>query len=581
MFNHGYVEFNPVYIQTPEIDTIHLKANVKIVINNPDGKSAHSQYKVHSIQVNPFYFPNDSLDYEDQIYDSITIKTLPYYKFVKSKTIASKVRFRPGMVTNKSLIDETYNQLNKLGIYRFVNIESKIDSVYKDEINYTILLNPLKKWVFDFGADFNYTSIKTVGKTLFGISGFVNLKNRNLFKGAESFSTKIEVGTELDFFSANKFNSLSIHYGNELSLPEFYDITGTFRLIKFISKPFTSIISKPDSRTNFKIGVDFEQLSDFYNYISLNSNIEYEWQIKRRKRISLRTFGFSFYVPHTTTKFDTAYLDKNQYLKNSFTGKRLFTSFFLDNVTYYYQSRILNNKQHAYIGSFNISGLEVYSVNKLYNAINGSDEAFSLGPFEFSNFVKTESDYRFYLTFSDKSKLVCRMDAGIAVPYGNSTSVPFIKQFYSGGPQSIRGWNIRELGPGSIHDESTDLRAYYAAGDIKLEANVEYRFDIFWRFKGALFLEAGNIWLLPRVESTDKRGEFSNQFYNDIAIGTGFGVRFDLSYFLFRVDVGFKLRSNYEQDDTKSHWLYSEKKPVSVKRLFENSTIHIALDYPF
>ncbi len=584
LFNNGYVEFNPVYIQTLDVDTIHLKANLKLKINNPEGKSSHPQYSVNKIQVNPFYLPSDSLESINTEFDSITFNTLPYYKFVKPSVIASKIKFRPGNIANKSLVDETYEQLTKLGIYRFVNIEAQIDSIEKSKINYNIQLSPLKKWVFDFGADFNYTSIKTVGKTLFGISGFVNLKNRNLFKGAESFSTKIEVGTELNLFNSasGHFNSLNVHYSNELSLPNFYDLTGTWALAKLTLNRLTDMPSKPDSRTNIRIGADYEKLVGLYDYTSLNANVEYDWLINRRKRISMHSLGFSLYLPHTETKFDSSILKQNPYLEKSFKGRRVFTSYFIDNFTYYYQSKITNNVQHAFIANFNFSGFEIYGINQLYNAVFKTKDTFSLGSFEFSKFVKSELDYRFYYTFSDKSKLASRVAFGIISPFGPSNSVPYIKQFYVGGPQSIRGWNIRELGPGSLNlsNAVSNTTAYFAAGDIKIEANLEYRFDIIWRLKGALFLDAGNIWTLPDKTQENTGAFFSKTFYNELAVGSGFGIRLDLTYFLFRFDVGFKLRNPYP-DETGNHWIYTEKYPVSVNHLFKNSTLHIALDYPF
>lgn len=586
IFNNGYAEFNPIYIQTLDVDTFGLKCNVRLHISNPEGRSDHPRYTVNRIVVDPFYFPGDTLDSIEQEYDSIKFKVLPYYQFVKPKVLASKISFRPGMIAGKYLIDESYSQLNRLGIYRFVNIEAKIDTLDKLKINYNIQCSPMKKWVFDFGADFNYTSVKALSQTLFGISGFVNLKNRNLFKRAESFSTKLEVGTELPLFDFKRYNSLSVHYSNELSLPSFYDITGSWGIAKNSWKLITKLSAdpkplpnKPDSRTNMRIGIDYEKLDSLYSYISLNANIEYDWWIKRRKRISLHTLGFSLYLPETEEKFDTLLKD-NPFLANSFKGRRLFTSYFLDNLTFYYQSRVLNNKQHLFIGNLNLSGIEVHAANKIYNALASKKDTFSLGEFEFSKFIKTEIDYRFHYAFSDKSKLASRIAFGIATPFGASNTVPYIKQFYSGGPQSLRAWNIRELGPGAkLPDKSLSRPIYYSSGDIKLEANVEYRFDIVWRFKGAIFLDAGNIWLLPDEGLTKQQGAFSETFYEDLAIGTGLGLRIDMSYFLFRVDVGFRLRNPYEENG--SHWIFSEKNPVSVKNLFNNSTLHLALDYPF
>ncbi len=582
LFNYGYVEFNPVYIQTLDVDTINYKANIILRISNPENRTHHPQYKINQIDVNPFYLPNDSLEYESSNYDSIKFHTLPYYPFVKQSVIASNILIRPGQIANKSLIDQTYEKLSRLGIYRFINIEAKIDSLHAYRINYNILLRPLKKWVLDFGGDFNYTSIRTVSKTLFGISGFINLKNRNLFKGAESFSTKLEVGTELNLLNLSKFNSFNIHYSNELSLPAFYDLTGTLGIASLFTKKIKELQTRSYTRTNIRLGIDYENLTELYNYTSINANIEYDWQINRRKRISLHTFGFSLYVPETTPSFNEL-LKNNPFLENSFKGRRLLTSYFLDNLALYYQSKPKNNIQHSVITSFNISGFEVYTLNGIYNKIAKNDKIFSLGEFEFSKFLKPEIDYRVYYTFSEKSKLATRLNFGIILPFGSSTSVPYIKQFYSGGPQSLRAWNIRELGPGSLNlsDSVRENQTFFAAGDIKMEANIEYRFDIVWRFKGALFLDAGNIWLLPKAENENQAGFLNSKFYNEIAIGTGMGFRLDLSYFLFRVDVGFKLRNSFRDEVYNKYWIYHEKYPVSLKHLFENYTVHLALDYPF
>lgn len=581
LFNYGYAEFNPIYIQSLDIDTIHLKANVKLIVNNPENKNAHPKFKINKISVFPYYLPGDSTLLINKSHDSIDYMENPQKTFVKSKLLSSKINFRPGEITNKYLIDQTYNNLSKLGIYRFVNIEAKLDTINLNSINYNIYLTPYKKWVFDFGTDLNYTSIKSASKTLFGISGFVHLKNRNLFKGAESFSTKFEVGTELNIFKLDKFNSLNFHYSNELSLPNYYDITGSWQIARTLLNPFFNLNKKPNTRTNLIIGFDYENLVELYKYSSVNTNIEYEWQINRRKRISLHTLGFFLYLPKTTSKFDEL-LKKDPFLENSFKGRRLLTSFFLDNLTYYYQSKIKNNSQHAIIAGFNVSGFEVYGLNKLYNRILSKKDTFSLSEFEFAKFVKPEIDYRFYYILSEKSKLATRFSFGIVSPFGTSSSVPYIKQFYIGGPQSIRGWNIRELGPGNKNLAKPDnLQTYYAAGDIKIEGSVEFRFDIVWRLKGAFFVDAGNIWILRNESIEDQQGLFTKNFINDIALSTGLGIRFDLTYFIFRFDSGFKLRTPFINENNGSKWIYTQNYPVSLKHLFENYTLHLALDYPF
>ena len=162
LFNNGFAEFNPVYIQNLDADTVHLKANIILKINNRKEKSNHPRYSVNYISVKILLsLQNDSIPPINILYDSLIFSNKSRKQLYKTlKGCLKKILFRPGQLSNKSLVDETYNQLSKLGTYRFVNIEAKIDSVDRSKINYNIQLTPSKKWVFDYGSDINYTSIK-------------------------------------------------------------------------------------------------------------------------------------------------------------------------------------------------------------------------------------------------------------------------------------------------------------------------------------------------------------------------------------------------------------------------------------
>lgn len=583
LFNQGYIDFNPLYIEPILADTIHGKANILIRIRNPRERSFHNKFYINKIIVNPTYTPTTIDTGQLYFYDSLSIMQKTGEEFIKPSILRKKILINPGEVANKSLVDATYDQLYKLGTYRFISTESKLDSIEANKVNYLIQLSPSKKWVLDFGADLNYTSLRKTSPSLLGVSGYVHLKNRNMFKRAVAFTTKLEAGTELNFNNLSNFNSINVHFGNEFSLPSFTDITKSFSLYKFISKPFIDNFQTPDSRTVLRAGIDYENLVSLYRYISINTNIEYDWYIKRNKRFTVRTLGFFLYLPNTTNEFEK-FLQGNRFLIKSFTDRRLFTSYLLDNLTFYYQSKIKKNTQHAVITSMNLSGLEVHLLNSAYNLISNNKDTFSFINYEFSKFYKGELDYRFYFAPSSRSKIAFRFATGFVKPFGTSSSIPYIKQFYVGGPQSIRAWNIREIGPGGLNlADSSINQTFFAAGDFKLEASLEYRFDIYWRFKGALFLDAGNIWLLPNRLTDDPSGRLGKNFLKEIAVGTGIGLRLDLTYFLFRVDYGFKLRNNYPDKDGK-YWLYGpgkENGAVSVNQLFKNSTLHLALDYPF
>jgi len=177
------------------------------------------------------------------------------------------------------------------------------------------------------------------------------------------------------------------------------------------------------------------------------------------------------------------------------------------------------------------------------------------------------------MLYGDNS-LVYRFFAGAGLPYGNSTALPFEKKYFSGGANSIRAWQVRSLGPGSFN-EPTDRSYPNKTADIKLEANIEYRFKLFWLLEGAMFLDAGNIWA---IDDNDKReGALFrfDSFYNDIAVGTGLGLRFDFSFFIFRLDMGLKLRDPAEPSDEK--WILRNRN----LNFANDVTLNIGIGYPF
>ena len=174
------------------------------------------------------------------------------------------IELRPGRLYNKSNIDLTYLNLANLEYYKFINIETKLDSNQSDKLNHTIFLTPYKKWVTDYGTDLNYTTLRTTGRNLFGVSGYINLKNRNLFHGAENFDTKVEVGAELNFVDTFGLNTINISYSNTLTLPDFYDITGTYQLSRLMLRPFIKLRKELKSKTAFSLGFDYVNLLQFF-----------------------------------------------------------------------------------------------------------------------------------------------------------------------------------------------------------------------------------------------------------------------------------------------------------------------------
>lgn len=576
----GYAEFNTLYIQNLDLDTSNRKTIVKLEISNPDSKTKHKRYLVSGINIYTDYNPNIEQDINITKLDSINFHSAKSNYYIKNSILSKKILFKPGDVYNKRKLDSTYFQLSKLEYFRFINMETVVDSSSSNQLIHNIYLTPNNKWVFDIGADLNYTSLKSNAVTsLFGTSGFVLLKNRNVFHRAEVFDTRLEAGAEISFFTKSLFNAININFNNTYTLPVFHDITATYRISNFITRPLGVKLKLPDSRTSFNLGLELVSLNNLFRYLSINSGISYNIPIDKNSRLIANTLELSYYTPTIYPGF-LPILKDNSFLANSFTDKRLFTSFFLSHLQYFYQSRKKTNWTKTFIASLETSGLEISALDGITNILFKSKLS-SQSKIELSKFVKIELDHRWTRVFENKNSIVFRVNYGLISPIGNSKAIPYIKEFFIGGPQSLRAWRLRELGPGAdtLTSSVKENGNYYSAGDIKFETNVEFRFKIYWRFEGALFTDIGNIWLLPRTNNDNKLGNISTDFYKQLAAGSGLGLRLDFSYFLLRLDYGIKWRNPY-QDKEGNYGIYTSNR-LTYSRIIDNSTVHLALNYPF
>lgn len=580
MQENGYAEFNPIYIDNLELDTFNNKNSIHITIFTPAGKNQHARYYTGNIEIIPDYNPQEKRLFARSSMDSILFANSPSKNSIRNKVLLEKIHPRPGNLFNKSDIDQTYLDLAGLNFYKFINIDSRIDSSGSNRINHSIFLSPHKKWSYDFGTDLNYTTVRTTGRNLFGISGFYYLKNRNTFGGGEIFDFKIEAGAELNFLDTFGLNSITISYLNSLTLPSFRDLTGSVFLARKLLSPLYPIPKKPNTHTSLVFLVDYINLNSIFSYVSLSSSIKYDFQINKRKRLTLNTFEINYYTPLTISGDFNRILESNPFLKASFTGKRLFTSFLFSSAQYVYQARKSRIWENTSIFTLDLSGAEAALINTTGRLFNSDFSVDSLRNIEFSKFIKIEGETRWYYHPGAKNTIAMRTGAGIALPYGKSKGIPYIKQFFLGGPQSMRAWGIREPGPGkdTISRDIDQRGNFYSAGDIKMEANIEWRFDLAWIFKGALFADAGNVWLLP--DETKAASQFTRDFYKQIGFGAGLGLRMDLSFFIFRLDWGFKLRNTYP-DEKGNYWIPYGSYDTPLSQMVKKSNLHLALNYPF
>jgi outer membrane protein assembly factor BamA len=246
-------------------------------------------------------------------------------------------------------------------------------------------------------------------------------------------------------------------------------------------------------------------------------------------------------------------------------------------------SFIFNNQDIKKLGSYTYfrinteqAGFILASGYKFFGTPNESGN-YELAGNEFAQFLKCDFDIRYYNIIDDKTSFVYRFFAGVAWPYGNSIAIPFEKQYFTGGANGIRAWQVRNLGPGTYLENKSVYPN--ATADIKLEGNIEYRFKLFWILEGALYADAGNIWAI-RDEDDREGAVFKwNSFYKQIAVGTGAGIRMNFSYFIFRFDLGIKARDPSIPGGPR--WVIFDRPDKEDYPFSYYRTLHIAIGYPF
>lgn len=568
----GYAFFNSNYIAPLEADTVGRNgfAKLNIKISPPQNSKEHIHYRIGKVTIYQDFAPGlDPSKYSDTVINSIIFKTQDQKFLVDPSNLMAHNQLKEGAIYSQSHYDQTYNAFNNLNIYRFVRIKLE-PREFEPILDVNIELTPSKK--MEMGVDFevNYTNRSTSAGTgnLIGISLSPSLRHKNIFKGAETMFSSFSTGAEINqnVKGPRLLNTLDVRVQNEYQFPTFTDYLGIWNRIA----PSSNNKFRENLRENAisRLGLSFNYLHllDFYKYNLFNAVYGFEIPEIGGKRYFVNHLGIDYLQPEINSGFD-AILGENTFFRRSF-GQQLFVSLLFREFGYSYRSRTNRFGESHYFG-FNaeISGAEIFGLNELYNLIANRNDIFRIGQTEFSQFVRLEVDGRYFRQFNLEKSIAVRLNLGIASPFGFSNDVPYVKQFYVGGPNSIRGWAARGLGPGGYQDPLTTSNSnrllFYQTGDFKIEASAEYRFDLFWRLKGAIFIDAGNIWTLQfdpsrcgsqfllasREVNCGNISYIADPFYKQIALGSGMGFRFDFTYFLFRLDMGVKLRNPYPTDN--------------------------------
>lgn len=560
--NMGFTYFYPNYIffegDTTETE---LQAKVIVTIAPPSDTTFHQRYKIGNIyiytQYDPLYFrPDTKLDTLtvegfDGFYLLKPVDTEKY--LVKPKPILNAFALKQGEDYSADAYDKTRRQLSAIEIYHFVRVRPVPNADNPNNIDFYVYMNPAEKMAL--GSDIELNSITNNINTVnnFGIFANVSFKHRNLLRGAEVFSISPIGGIELNLNGKGRlFNTIDVRLQSDLA-------STTIRNSKL----------KILNESQFHLTMVYNYISRFelyqYNLLSLSGN--YDWRIENTRHVLTPTF-INIVLPNIDPLFQPT-LDDNPLLARSFDRQLILGS----NYNYLYNSPINSSGQSYNLQvSGELAGTLLYLADQL---IQPAESFEFFDTISYSQYTRVEFDGDFTKRFNETTSWASRFNIGLGIPYGNSEDMPYVKQFFSGGDGSIRAWQVREVGPGA-YQYPNENQTPFQTGNIKIEMNTEFRFRMsnYLELDGAVFVDAGNIWLLNDPDDLEREFRFDS-FLSQIAIGSGFGIRKDFGFFVMRLDLGYKIRTPYFSEDNQVSGHYFPT------RWWREPNYVIAIGYPF
>ncbi len=585
MKDRGFYYFSKNYI-TYEIDSsLHShQTDISLYINrineNVDPATIdfspildHHSFNLQNIYVRTDFNPRDpgaSIPLDTTLLNGIHIISVDSNRIIRDEILINNIFINQGDRYLQRDIDYTYNRLLDLNIFKFINIqfsEIKRDSSQEEYLlNVNILLTPMDQ------KDFTTEAEATNSGGNLGIAGSFGYRNKNIFHGAEVFEFKVKGALEALPVLSDSVDVKKILLFNTYEIgPEASITFKKFLLPNFLTKG-TSRYFNPRSVVTTSYNV---QDRPDYKRTIVNASFGYNWQSSRTQRWLVYPLNLNSVKVKNSPEFQ-ARLD-------SLDDPRLYASYETHLIPSGRLTWFFNNmekkKNHNFFylrGNLELAGLIVNALAPTFNLAKDEEGRYTILGIPYSQFIKPDIDLSYHHSLDQNNNMVYRFAAGIGFPFGNSTELPFEKSFFSGGANSIRAWNARTVGPGSYQ------RGYSIneqSGDIKIEANIEYRSFLFKILEGALlegaaFVDAGNIW--TRHEDPSRPGaqfDFGNVF-KELAIGAGIGFRFNFSFFILRLDGAVKIHD--PALDINERWVYSNQKFV-IGDIVPN----LAIGYPF
>ncbi|MBK6932266.1 MAG: BamA/TamA family outer membrane protein [Saprospirales bacterium] len=582
--NRGYAFFIPNFVEFTG-DSTGSRANVIAEVLMPNDSTLHQTYMIGNVAVFSDLVPNLSGIRQDTTIDGIYFATSDPRFEIRPDKLVKAIAIRPGALFRQDDFDKTAQNLNALGIFRFVSVRPVQDSIQPGIVDVAIsfALNTRFSTGYDLDLNSSTNSGSDLSGRLLGVSGSVSAINRNLLHGAENIRTDLAYSLEFDLAPrrSSLIFSQEFKFQNELIIPQYFDYLHLWRRLdrwRLITSEFYEHL-RNNGQVRIGLNYNYLDLRGFYVYNLFNASFGYMVRSDAEHQYSFDNIGIDILRPKLQPRFETIF-GQNEFLKRSF-GNQLFTGFFLRSFTYTFSSR-QNAFGERWFFRLNteVSGLEELVLNRLW-AIPFGKQTWTISDLDFSKYVRLDVNGSYSREFTRDLTAIVRLGAGFATPYGDTRGVPYVKQFFVGGPSSIRAWRIRELGPGGYVQSDTScncpvegVQPFYQAADFRFEFNGELRFPLFWWIKGAVFIDGGNVWTV-KPDPGRPKAQLGWGSYKNIAIGTGFGLRFDFDYFVFRFDWGLRLRRPY-RTETQGYWV--DWTGTSWKNI---SNFNLAVGYPF
>ena len=558
--DNGYYYFRPEYMLYQADTTITPgKVSLRVVRKEGMSRNAFIPWKLGKID---FYLngyrneqPTDSIRYKD-----LTIHYEEKLR-VRPKVLYDRLYFRPGDRYSQTQQERSQTALARLGIFRYSEFQYAPRDTMRRQDTLDLRIHTVYDLPLDGELELNVTA---KSNDQVGPGAVFSVTKRNMFGGGETFGVKLrgsyewQTGNKLDA-GGSKINSYELGLSTTLTFPRLLFPTLGKRDLNF---PAT---------TTFRIYADQMNRARFFKMLSFGGDASYEFQPSATSHHSLTPFKLAYnLLQHTTAEFDSI-ADNNKALMKSLQDQ------FVPSMSYTYtydDSPITTKRHHVWLqGSITQAGL---LMDAAY-AIAGKPfdkEGKKLFGNPFAQFIKGTVEARYNYQLGEKQRLVGRIMAGAIYSYGNARTAPYNEQFYVGGANSVRAFTIRSIGPGRYYQSSEENKYAYIdrTGDLKLEANLEYRFPIMGDLHGATFLDCGNIWLLREDPDRPGGGLKAGHFFKDLALGTGFGIRYDMDFLVIRFDVGIGLHLPYETGKSGYY---------NLPRFKDGMGYHFAIGYPF